>query len=711
MNTSHKTGDSSKKIDLFFSLSKELSQAAQLDEKKKVLHGFFTCADKLKDPFWFQSLQQIRLQGSPWEELAFLAILAIDQEEIVFQERAEMKKILSVLGTIERFYERLGGIVGYYTKILQMTMDGESAQRRKIARPPLFDVTKPSSELKKAISEGVRCLPKQAEIYPIGGLGDRLNLRDPSGEPTPAATLPFCGRSLLEGLIRDVQGREYLYFKLFSEQVLTPIALMTSLEKDNDRHVREICEKNGWFGRPQSLFFLFSQLSVPVVTKEGNFSMREKDKLNLHPAGHGALWRTAEEKGVYKWLQGLKRDFLLIRQINNPLAGIDHGLLSLLGKGVQEHKAFGFASCQRVPKAAEGLLVLTEKEDKTKGIVNIEYTDFAKFGIEDVGDAEGYSLFPTNTNILFADLAKLLPHIRENPLPGLVLNMKSDVPSINAQGEKSAVKGGRLESMMQSIAETLVSKEKDPLVTFVSYNERMKTISTTKRSYEEGKPLLETPQGAFYDLMRCAYDLLTKECGMKIPSLCSPEDYLLKGPSLLFLYHPALGPLYEIIRQKIRGGSMALGAELQLEIAEVELENLQLEGSLIITAEQVMGDCQEGILRYGDKSGKCSLIDVSVRNQGFGSSSEMLFWKNDHKRHESLNIKILGMGEFHAERVVFQGSHEFVVPDGERWTVHQEGEAIKVIKEKITEPTWRWQYRMIKEEVKLFSQKVARQVR
>jgi len=45
-----------------------------------------------------------------------------------------------------------------------------------------------------------------AEIYPLGGAGDRLGLVDEeTGECLPVAMLPYCGRTLLEGLIRDLQ--------------------------------------------------------------------------------------------------------------------------------------------------------------------------------------------------------------------------------------------------------------------------------------------------------------------------------------------------------------------------------------------------------------------------------------------------------------------------------------------------------------------------
>lgn len=49
-------------------------------------------------------------------------------------------------------------------------------------------------------------LPDLGEIYPLGGSADRLGLVDSNtGECLPAAMLPYCGWTLLEGLIRDLQ--------------------------------------------------------------------------------------------------------------------------------------------------------------------------------------------------------------------------------------------------------------------------------------------------------------------------------------------------------------------------------------------------------------------------------------------------------------------------------------------------------------------------
>lgn len=57
-------------------------------------------------------------------------------------------------------------------------------------------------------AKGLLSLPQLAEIYPVGGAGDRLGLLcDVTQEPLPAAMLPYCGRLMLEGLVRDLQVR------------------------------------------------------------------------------------------------------------------------------------------------------------------------------------------------------------------------------------------------------------------------------------------------------------------------------------------------------------------------------------------------------------------------------------------------------------------------------------------------------------------------
>jgi hypothetical protein len=72
----------------------------------------------------------------------------------------------------------------------------------------------------RAAAQGLLAMPYLSEILPVGGAGDRLGLRcEVTGEGLPAAMLLYCGRSMMEGLIRDLQAKEYLYWQLTGTQV------------------------------------------------------------------------------------------------------------------------------------------------------------------------------------------------------------------------------------------------------------------------------------------------------------------------------------------------------------------------------------------------------------------------------------------------------------------------------------------------------------
>ncbi len=575
-------------------------------------------------------------------------------------------------------------------------------------KPPGIDCSQDTPAVRQAIRWGIEQMPLLAEIYPIGGAGDRLSLKDETtGQLLPAAQLKFCGRTLLEGLIRDVQGREYLYYKLFNEQLTTPIAAMTSHEKNNHQLIIENCASNQWFGRPKASFTFFIQPLVPMLTIEGNWAMKEPLRPFLKPGGHGVIWKTAADNGIFDWLLSLQRQKALVRQINNPIASTDGGLLALAGIGCQRNKSFGFASCERLLGASEGMDVLCERQ-LSDGfeycITNIEYTDFEKHGIKDVPAQPGsaYSCFPANTNILFVDLKTIQAATQLCPIPGMIINMKNKEPCYAGNNQTVLKQAGRLESTMQNMADFLVDRfptqlkegfEID-LQTFITYNQRNKTISVTKQAFDPVKSIVGTPEGCFYDLM-CNYaDLLTNYCHMDVPPLNTKDDYLVQGPSFTTLFHPALGGLYAIIGQKIRGGRLSQGAEWIMEIAEADIENLDLDGSLLIYADAIMGSQDsEGVWRYDSaKCGKCTLKNVTVKNKGLAPHNAQSAWKRQVTRNGYLHIILRGNGEFFARDVVFEGNHQFEVPDGYRLEILQEGSKLTPQLEKIAKSTWEWQY-------------------
>ena len=677
-------------------LKVSLLEASNTHEKLEILDAL----PEVDAFFSFPSVIKSFLAGlSPECEYVIKETFAIRQGPRLFELSEgdpvpKLRVLLEELFAIEAYYADIGGIIGYQLLVLTLLHEGETPLEGKTLFPPKpVGLSERTTDVNEAILTGIREQGQMAELYPVGGAADRLQLKDDKTEEAlPAARLIFLGKPLLEGVIGDLQAREYLHYKLFHKQVTTPITMMTSNVHRNDTHIRGICEQNLWFGRPKTSFCFVTQPSVPVFTRGGDWCLQKPLKLLLKPGGHGMLWTLLEQQGVFEWFKEKGCRKALIRQINNPMAGTDYGLLAFLGFGHEEDRAFGFASCPRLVNAQEGMNVI--KETVTEGkvsrvLTNVEYCDFAKFGIKDKPHKPGskYSHFPSNTNILFADLEKTHEAVKKHPFPGLLVNFRKAAHH-HAKGEKEEL--ARLETTMQNIADVIDANE-----SYLTFNERRKTISTTKRKSSISGAMLETPEGCYYDYMLNASELLENHCHLSLPAMPDEETFLEKGPSFLFSFHPALGPLYSIIGQKIQGGSLHDGSELQLEIADLELKNLELDGSLLIRAERVMGHIdEEGLLQYSDLTGQCSLKNVRVSNRGIDWEKDHLFWKHEIKRTAALKIVLHGHSQFVAEDITIQGDLTLEVPHGMRMTAKEERGHVIFITEPIESKGPLWDYRI-----------------
>ncbi|KAK7379391.1 hypothetical protein VNO80_04850 [Phaseolus coccineus] len=661
--------------------------------------------------------------------------MALGDYEII-----ELNKLLETLAEIERFYDCIGGIIGYQITVLELIVQKSferqnikwSHQMHEVKECQILGINAPNGHnlsedieyASQAALWGIEGLPDLGEIYPLGGSADRLGLVDPnSGECLPAAMLPYCGRTLLEGLIRDLQAREFLYFKIYNKQCITPVAIMTSSAKNNHKHVTSLCERLSWFGRGRSTFQLFEQPLVPVVgAEEGQWLVTKPFSPLSKPGGHGVIWKLAHDKGIFKWFYSQGRKGATLRQVSNVVAATDLTLLALAGIGLRHGKKLGFASCKRISGATEGINVLMEKKSLDGkweyGVSCVEYTEFDRFGIT-TGPLAPESLqaeFPANTNILYVDLpsAELVGSSKSGKsLPGMVLNTRKPIVYTDQFGRRHSVSGGRLECTMQNIADNYSNSYssrcyndvEDELDTFIVYNERRRVTSSAKKKRRHGdKSLHQTPDGALLDILRNAHDLLS-QCDIRLPEIEANENYVDSGPPFLILLHPALGPLWEVTKQKFYGGSVSEGSELQIEVAEFFWRNVQLNGSLIIIAENVMGSMKinesgESILHYGQRCGKCKLQNVKVLNKGIDwNCGRNIYWKHDVQRSEVLQIILHGNAEFEATDVVLQGNHVFEVPDGHRLKIMPGSPGLAMQLDPIDQDmmesgSWHWNYRV-----------------
>nr|AAY31019.1 low photochemical bleaching 1 protein [Chlamydomonas reinhardtii] len=621
------------------------------------------------------------LTGLPAAEQRLLLALPAMLQEHVLQEpaaasasapealRPRLSDLAARLARVETFYDSVGGLLGYQLKSLELIVEGlqdKTARAKEQQRAAEVAAAASAASVAESIdvvaadgttgaerrrpqvafhvpkgidlageegaqvgvsaaAQGLASLPFLAEIYPVGGAGDRLGLVDEAtGESLPAAMLPYAGRSLLEVLLRDLQAREYLYFQLTGRQVTTPVAIMTSDAKGNHERVSRLLGELGWAGRGRDAFRLFRQPMVPVVgVEDGKWLLSRPLGPMMKPGGHGAIWKLMWDEGVFDWLQGQHgRRAALVRQISNPMAGMDTTLLALAGAGFSRRNggasAFGFMSCERAVGAAEGMNVVQERKRWggryvfEYGVTNVEYTEFEKLGLNDEAVSAGSktSVFPANTNVLYVGLKGARSVVAEavargdgaQLLPGLIFNLNKKVSYTDPLGGPSRqVTAGRMESTMQNMADYLTDRfeeRREPndllannqLSTFLVSNLRRKVTSSAKKRREPGSArIAQTPDGSFYDLQRNAWQILQR-CGLKnVPEPGSPEQYLEKGPGFIFLFHPALGPLWDVISQKLVGGSLAQGSELVLECAEARLVDVDITGSLQVYAENVMG--------------------------------------------------------------------------------------------------------------------------
>ena len=687
------------------SVKNRLKKCKDLEERKKLL---------LKDTSIRKSLEQYPeviqfLSHATITESYVLALTAaLNQFDTLFEgfdaltdKMAALQKCVAILVQMENFYQPMGGLLGYHETVLQLLSNPTALPSKDQYLPPPFqDMRTKTSQLWKTCYEGVREFPRTAYIFPIGGASDRLNLIDEeTKEQLPAASLLFLGRSLFEHLVRDVEAQSYWHYSTFGKQIICPIVLMTSSDKKNDQRIVAMGEQGQWFGHRSDAFFRMVQPQVLLVDFEGKWVSDGPLNLVLKPGGHGVIWKLAQDSGAFRWLRERRVDTAVVRQINNPLASLDDSFFTLVGYGLKHNKSFGFASCPSRPGFAEGLNILSINPSDGAAISNIEYTYFKTLQASYPQLFENSSC-PANTNILFAYLPAIEKALHKDPIPGIIVNPKTAVEIIR-HGILEKKMAARLESSMQNIADSFrvpfdphasAKEQKDSLSTFLNLYDREKLISVTKKAYIEGQTLYETPESCFYDWTKAMRKLLSDYCQFTLPPEQTIEQFLQKGPEITFTFNPALGPLWEVIGQKFSHGSLAPGAEVELEIAELSCSGLTVDGTLKIIAKQPLGPImKDGSCQFSDRAGRAQLRNCIIMNQGMSSRNIEDILKGKQEHTEECALILEGFSELIAENVTIKGDFHLTVPDGKRAHLTQDPSGtLSVQFEDIDRPSWKY---------------------
>ncbi|KAF2319143.1 hypothetical protein GH714_013553 [Hevea brasiliensis] len=574
---------------------------------------------------------------------------------VVFERRGygDLRKLLKTLGEIEQFYDCIGGIIGYQIMVLELLAQSTSEKQTtnwshhiqesmecqflEIHAPNVVDLSKNTEYASQAALWGIEGLPDLEKFI-----------------------LWVVLQTGLVWLIQT-QAREFLYYKLYGKQCITPVAIMTSSAKNNHERITYLCERLSWFGRGRSNFQLFEQPLVPAVgAEDGQWLITKPFTPVSKPGGHGVIWKLAYDKGIFEWFYDHGRKGATVRQVSNVVAATDLTLLALAGIGLRRGKKLGFASCKRNSGLQKESMSLSRRRLlmesglmvchalSTQSLISLE----SQVGLVILKGRVSYQYKHSLCGFVFSGVIASSDGVKS--LPGLILNTKKPI----------AYKDhfGNCHRCYQGV--------EDKLDTFIVYNERRRVTSSAKRKRKHAdKYLHQTPDGALLDILRNAYDLLSL-CDIELAKVEGNDRYVNSGPPFIIFLHPSLGPLWEVTRQKFCGGSISKGSELQLEVAEFLWRNVELDGSLIVIAANAMGSTRidangETILQYGHRCGRCRLQNVKVLNKGIDwSCGENVYWKHSVQRFEAFKVILHGNAEFEANNVILEGNHVFEVPDG-----------------------------------------------
>jgi UDP-N-acetylglucosamine pyrophosphorylase len=621
---------------------------------------------------------------NPYQKSLFVKLDEIGQLHILSKidfnsEHAEA--LVHELEDIEEFFKPLGGLKGYQEALI--TTKNPAPFDQKILNAPHILIDDGICDHLESVYSLIKNLPLMAEVYALGGAADRLNLK--SGDHMlPAACLKIAGKTLVEYLIQDLEAKEWLYYKIYHETLTIPCVMMTSFEKDNQAHIFNILKEHDFFHRPKDRFLIFHQPLVPMVDENLKWQTQKGSQLFLKPGGHGAIWGLCLKEGVFDTLKSMGVKKLSIRQINNPIACIDFGHSAFLGYGFSKNAQFGFFACERFAGSQEGINVLLQDQNQAYCLTNIEYCQLKTVGINDKPNSEGLSIFPANTNVLFADLDTLSKLSKTHPLPGKILNYKT----FALDGSIKPL--ARLETMMQNMADYI--KEDSPRLqkTYMTLSPRVKTISPVKKQKIPGSSYEETPQACFFDFMKNAEELLHL-CGIEHTPLGTLEEFY-KSPVFVFLYLPALGPYFDLIAQKLKRGYLAKRAYLELNIAEVCMSGLNLKGALKIQSKNPYGFSNKN-RTFSEKCGRVHIENCVFENLGVDYENSQNIYQDKVVYFEKCEIILEGFSEFKASGITFKGTYRFVVPDGCRLEVREnEYGKLEYHTEKITHPGWTSSY-------------------
>ena len=510
------------------------------------------------------------------------------------EDEEEKRLFFMQLSGIESSYP--GGLVAYVEnarKLLEASrrganpFDGATPEIPKGSR-----LESGSKEFLESEALGLPHLRECAFVLVAGGLGERLGY----GGIKIALPLSLCSeRSFLQ----------YYIERIMSYGGDAPLTLMTS--DDTHSVTLAFLEENDYFGFPRKRLSLVKQEKVPSLSdNRAHFVCAPGNPyaLETKPHGHGDVHALLHRAGLpERWLAAGRR-WVIFFQDTNGL--VFHALPAALGESIRHELAVNSLTVPRRAGEAAGAIVRLKYADGRVITNNVEYNQLDPLlratvqPAGDVADESGYSPYPGNINALIFGLeayARQLA-IKKGAIPEFI-NPKYS----NAEKTKFK-KPTRLECMMQDYTLQLDDARG---VGFTQF-ERHICFSAVKNNLPEAMAKaaanlpIESASSGEMDYYAQERWRLTRAGAVIEPA----ERRTIAGIPLDIGAFVALGPNYApslgTLLQRFKGGRITRSSVLIIEGPDILIEDLDLDGALIVQA--VPG-------------AKVHLRGIQVRNRGW----------------------------------------------------------------------------------------------
>lgn len=481
-----------------------------------------------------------------------------------------------------------GGLVGYINNARVLLAEAKAGANPFEGfvphQPDKVDLTRFDANYDRYEALGARQFQKSAIVLVAGGLGERLGYNGIKLDiPVEVLeTTPYIKH--YAACIKAMEAR--------MEQP-RPVPFIIMVSQDTGAKTVQTLEANSYFGlRKEQIHILKQELVPAIANNDGALALERKYELILKPHGHGDIHMLLHTSGLAARLlaEGIEH-LLFIQDTNGQVFNI---AAAALGVSVETGFDFNSVAVNRIPGEAVGALAKLLKGKGEKELtLNVEYNQLdpllrATVSPEgDIPNAEGFSMFPGNINVLVIRLSSYA-HILERS-QGIIAEFVN--PKYADASKTAFKKPTRLETMMQDLPKLFGPEQKVGVTIFnrrwsFSANKNNICDAAAKHASKGAPESGATAESDFYLAGRmrlaaagCKIQEAAVELIQGVP-FCT-------GPKVLL--RPSFAMTLAEAREKVSGCVLSGEATLVVEGKDVRLEGVELSGSSALVIKACAG--------------------------------------------------------------------------------------------------------------------------